>query len=140
MNREIKFRGKANDGKWYFGDLICGHRKLQNSHYYIREQNDFTCQKDYYVAVIPETVGQFTGIKYENKDDYMCVGDLFYTNGWETSIEECMYFEQYGVIGCYAHWKTADKIGFFSHFIRIPSVKFYHVGNIHDNPELLTQK
>jgi len=80
---------------------------------------------------------QYTGIKYENKDDTICVGDLFYVNGFENCINECIYFEEFGVIGYYGHWKTVNKKCFFDHFINFPTTKFYHVGNIHENPELI---
>jgi len=132
MNRDIEFRGKrADNGKW-----------IVNSATYIRDGDGIWLSDEDtdVVKVIPETVGQFTGIKYENTEDAICVGDLFYCNGFENSINECVYFTRFGVVGYMAHWKAANKECFFDHFVNFPTTKFFHAGNIHDNPELLSDK
>ena len=68
MTREIKFRGKTEQGKWVYG-------------YYHRVQNDDTTYCDYIAtetarhienctetifSVVGETVGQYTGMKDRN--------------------------------------------------------------------------
>ena len=57
--REIKFRGKAQDGKYYCGDLIHRDNVL----------NIRMCEgsNTYYIDVYPETVTQFVGY---DKDGY----------------------------------------------------------------------
>ena len=63
--REIKFRGKRIDaGEWVYGDLI--HRHIGGvTHSVIRAKNDM---EGFYelLEVIPETVGQYTGLKDMN--------------------------------------------------------------------------
>ena len=58
--REIKFRGKTEQGKWVYG-------------YYIATRNDDTTYCDYiatettgHIRVQAETVGQYTGMKDRN--------------------------------------------------------------------------
>lgn len=68
--REIKFRGLRSDGKgWVYGDLMCNwtvHQILSEE-----DGNEY--------LVIPETVGQFTGLKGNNgKEIYE--GDVLHSN------------------------------------------------------------
>ena len=63
--REILFRGKRTDnGEWVKGDLI--HRKVWGHEVIIIRVSDggFDCYEEY--EVIPETVGQYTGLKDKN--------------------------------------------------------------------------
>lgn len=60
--RQIKFRGLRADGKcWVYGSYL---KELYNS--YIVECVDQTIQAISHTSVIPETVGQFTGLKDKN--------------------------------------------------------------------------
>lgn len=63
MNREIKFRGKRTDNdEWVFG----GHMKNKNG-IYITDTDSFHLNKTYKnYLVIPETIGQFTGLCDKN--------------------------------------------------------------------------
>ena len=62
--REIKFRGKRVDnGEWMFGDLIHHNEQVLiqpnfETPYEYKEDEDFN--------VIPDTVGQYTGLKDKN--------------------------------------------------------------------------
>ena len=69
MSREIEFRGKTAKGEWVYGDLLnlhSGDKYIVNNKFgaciddngnFINTESPFVCK------VIPETVGQYTGIK-----------------------------------------------------------------------------
>lgn len=63
MDRNIKFRGKTIDtGKWLYGDLMHNNEQVLINPIpeYPYEFEDVDCN------VIPESVGQFTGLKDKN--------------------------------------------------------------------------
>ena len=64
--RELKFRGKTENGEWIFGDLL--HIKGGLSHpekvAILMEMNKHGGGEKAYV--IPNTIGQFTGMKDKN--------------------------------------------------------------------------
>ena len=137
MNRTIKFRGKRVDnGEWYYGNYIDG----TDGRSYIMDfasvdRDAFTFQE-----VLPETVGQFTGLHDRNgKEIYE--GDVVkFTMGDEERI-------------CVVEYKNGgfmvESDGFFGlDEFDVTTIGFAFdemdetivVGNIHDNPELLEDK
>ena len=60
MNREIKFRALNKKNKWVYGGLIYD----VNKKWYIH-QNNFVFWTGY-CEIIPETIGQYTGLKDKN--------------------------------------------------------------------------
>ena len=65
MNNRYIFRGKRKDnGEWVYGNLI--KRKIWSSEFYVIrvEDNGFDSYVEY--EVIPETVGQCTGLEDKN--------------------------------------------------------------------------
>ena len=72
MKRQIEFRGKTAKGEWVYGDLLNlhnGDKYIVNNKFgaciddkgnFINTESPFVCK------VIPETVGQYVGIKDKN--------------------------------------------------------------------------
>ena len=135
--REILFRGKGdkkyNDGMWYFGVPI----RCYDGDWQI-------CTNNSKRVVIPETIGQYTGVtdkngerifegdivKYkeackfgdndemeEAEEQYLCTNIVEFENGRFFPLPQRCDCEDY----------------FFSY----GSYDFEVVGNVHDNPELL---
>ena len=135
--REILFRGKGdkkyNDGMWYFGVPI----RCYDGDWQI-------CTNNSKRVVIPETIGQYTGVtdkngerifegdivKYkeackfgdndemeEAEEQYLCTNIVEFKNGRFFPLPQRCDCEDY----------------FFSY----GSYDFEVVGNVHDNPELL---
>lgn len=114
--REILFRGKAKDGKWYFGDLV----QFKSGLVYIQSKEENASN-----YVIPETVGQFTGLTDKNGKK-LFEGDIVRVDK-DGDILEIMYCERgYFCANNNAWWEFIDELGAFE-----------VIGNIHDNPELL---
>ena len=138
MNNRYIFRGKRKDnGKLIYGDLIID----QYGKYYIHPNTNAFSVNKYNLAkciqiieVIPETVGQCTGLKDEN-GKWIFEGDIIITNKFGTpeirytivyDKEIATFIGEYKK-GCVRHFTTFDG----------DSNCFEVIGNIHNNPELL---
>jgi hypothetical protein len=113
--REIEFRGKnAQNNLWVFGYFY-----LDYPH-----KNPRIIDGDSTVYVIPETVGQYTGLKDKN-GVRIFEGDVVEYKGLHLAV---MFSEEYG---CFTvdgkFWMRAHK-------------EFEIIGIIHDNPELLVRE
>ena len=118
--REILFRGKRNDnGNWIEGSLFTRPNRC-----YIFPLPITTSKSE----VIPETVGQFTGLTDKNgknifEGDICRIGNLLYKVEFKYS---CWWFT-------ILSRKVYCCPAFNSHCGDLCEV----IGNIHDNPELL---
>ena len=128
MNDRYLFRGKREDNnEWVTGDL------MQWSDGTIRICVESGVDEKTTVTVIPETVGQCTGLKDKN-GKMIYEGDIvkgLFNFGLEI-MSVCTFKD--GAFGL-----TAKQCGayHFSAFTSICNVKYEVIGNIHDNPELL---
>ena len=69
MKREIEFRGKTAKGEWVYGDLVSIPNGDSFERYIISDFDERDSIYDlgkYAIKVIPETVGQYVGIKDKN--------------------------------------------------------------------------
>ena len=129
MEREILFRGKRTDnGEWIYGDL----RHISDGHGgYILcivdntngRNNDVTG-----VEVVPETVGQYTGLTDKNgvkifEGDIVQAFDYIYVIMWD-SVRAMFYLRDP------ISRVSADFYNYFASDLIV-------IGNIYDNPELL---
>ena len=128
--REMLFRGKRIDnGKWVYGDLVSKKYILQGYRLergYVLPYNSF--------EVIPETVGQYTGLTDKNGKKIF-EGDII--KHYYDNTDKSMF--DIGVI------LFDDKVCQFKRTSRV-NTRYYNIhfeceyeviGNIHDNPELL---
>lgn len=144
--REIIFRGKRKDnGEWVKGDLI----KIKDK-YYIRPNanifqvpNPLSTLIAYFSEVIPETVGQYTGLTDENGNKIF-EGDIVYIwcgHGNCVVGKAIVYFDkellQYRVkeIKPYAYDSEVGDLYKDCDFTHIDEYEV--IGNKWDNPELL---
>lgn len=129
MNERYLFRGKRKDnGEWIKGDLVHSQTTTRGI---ITEI--YTLDMAY--EVIPETVGQLTGLKDKN-GKLIFEGDILKDSlGVISVVEWCadgrfLGFAIKNDTSC--HWHGGRQITYIA---REPSVEV--IGNIHDNPELL---
>lgn len=131
--REIKFRGKRVDnGEWVYGNLIT----TSNGYHFIDTHNELYEDEPYLFRdntdmirvavskVIPETVGQFTGLKDKNGVE-IYEGDIC-EYGFNAVL--CEWFKG-------GFWLNGSQKG-ANYNIHLGN-NIYVIGNIHDNPELL---
>ena len=145
--REILFRGKCKDtGKWYEGYYVHLHKTT----YCFKEDYDRNPDNDMHqiifeemmdwglpnrhfrVDVIPETVGQYTGLTDKNGKKIFEGDILVFCKGATHPIK--VYWDGLG-------WKflrNGKNIQDAFECNTIDHIRFCEIiGNIHDNPELL---
>ena len=133
MKREIKFRGKRVDnGKWVYG-FFAKEPTTTTCYVFMATANmQYTGDFDYH-EVIPETVGQFIGLKDKNgKEIYE--GDIVSMESAFYCCENENYYVEWGK-WCYCLYKSNGD--FFASADRIRFYKSEVIGNIHEHKHLL---
>lgn len=152
--REIIFRGKTESGKWVYG----GFFKTDNESYIIKNTDGVATFNlwDFAEYVIPETVGQYTGLtETAKKGKKIFEGDIvkiIYNDRLTRRLESEdyeSYLNEYELIEQVVFYKGA-----FCSMVKVDDIPLYRplgfdiyeksmlkaievIGNIHDNPELL---
>ena len=136
MSREILFRGKRVDnGEWIYG----GYAKCNNREYIFLDI-DLVGREWVFknIEVIPETVGQFTGLTDKNRKKIF-EGDIVeFTDKYTRKKGRAeIVFEDFKwkYSGCYYGGNPIVWLCIYD-----KSIEFEIIGNIHDNPELLEVK
>lgn len=125
--RETKFRGLTDDGDW-----LVGYFTTYDGVSYIKaiDRNQrFGCGID----VLPETVGEYTGLKDRNgveiyESDIVRFSEHYYG---DTRVKESIELIKWNV----CQWNDSLWVGYYNHpeWCEV-------IGNIHENPELLEAK
>lgn len=145
--REILFRGKRySDGEWNYGNLSTSDN---------REPIIMPKDGTWGYCVIPETVGQYTGLQDVNGKKIF-EGDILQCNDNPVDLVKAV-FGAFDVIDVNTELAVDEVIGWHYEVIptdalsklepfcfSMPLTKYYIdrcnmkvIGNIHDNPELL---
>jgi len=141
--RELLFRGKRTDnGEWVKGKGV--DVNFDNAYILTKE---YDCGYGYYggeVEVVPETVGQFSGIPDKNGTPIF-EGDLLESRMSENTEDWKVWvvgFED-GTFLFESVRKSVKSRRKYRHEVNMlcaDEIKFYSlvlIGNVHDNPELL---
>ncbi len=134
--REILFRGKTNNGEWVFGDFY----KWLKATYIMKNNLDSLGKTN--ILVIPETVGQYTGLTDKNGtkifegdilkpfDEMIVVlwTELFNTLALKVYVEYTEKKRGKEIKETRTGWAMLNDYSLSDAEV---------IGNIHDNPELL---
>jgi hypothetical protein len=146
MNREIKFRGKRTDnGGWVYGYLIhddvIRDKGIAVGTVNMSGECEVSC--DAY-RIIPETLGQLVCITpntsmYVDNSFELYEGDLIRRSDGK---DDAVYRIAYENCEFYGLSNEGDEWGLFTYSLgdRRNLERIEIVGNIHDNPDLLTAK
>lgn len=124
--RTIKFRGKANDGRWIYGGLVYSD-DIEPAIYF--EVGNKVYKRMEWAYVDPATVGQFTG--FDN-----CFGSEIYEGD---ILLYCNNLSKHVVV--YHNGSFGINVG--EQFIPLSQLYlgsdscYRVIGNIYDNPELI---
>lgn len=121
--RAILFRGKCQTGEWVEGGFLNRNGKPEIIDFDRAEEGDFT----FCIQVDPITLGQFTGLTDKNGNKIFEGDKIKLTQG--TGTVEWLKTQSRFMI-----W--LPKSNKFASFLA--GIEYEIIGNIHDNPELLT--
>lgn len=134
--REILFRGKdAETGKWIYGWVFGNKEKsiIEIDTEYVSEEG---VEAYYTSVVIPETVGQYTGLK-DKKGKDIFEGDIHEYDGRHFAVKFGYYTDDDTHIEMYGWYLDSNSLE-EQVSLGVDSEKYVNIiGNITDNPELL---
>ena len=123
--REILFRGKTESGEWVYGGFCYGNNRNESI---ICPRNDFSKE------VIPEAVGQYTGLTDKNGKKIF-EGDIIASAlRWLERPKNGVVIFRNGSFGLLWYRGEVEQ---FNPFTSMYNVEYEIIGNIHGNPELL---
>ena len=124
--RKILFRGKSEDnGEWVYGYYAC----IGKHHYILTGKLNLIGAVNFeHYLVIPETVGQYTGLKDKNGKKIFEGDTVWFGEEKERGV---VYFDN----SCSRFAVRFDT--FDAAFDHLYSNELEIIGNVHDNPELM---
>lgn len=132
--REIKFRGKTVDtGNWVYGSYQADVVLIGKHTIIYLDYDGYYCEEE----VIPETIGQYTGLEDKNgreiyEGDIVRIWGGEYCQGyWEVAEIGEVVFEEYS-FGIKSNGRFHPFNIAFDYDLEIKVI-----GNIYENPELL---
>ncbi len=149
MNREIKFRGKRIDNnEWIYGYLVeytykdtiyaNGTSPKTNYIYPMKKRSELDCL-EYYLKVVPETIGQYTGLMDKYGVD-VYEGDIIdihqTVNGYNQFV---IQYDNYKFSARYYNQKTKQILGWYQYDldelfeINEAEKEIEVIGNIYEN-------
>lgn len=151
--REILFRGKnIINGVWLEGQLIVDERgncyigeyikqRVEIAYCYVKRRGGKTVNRFVgigFAMVAPETIGQYTGVTDKNGKKIFD-GDIVkhYNNSDDGFDIGVLYWDE-----TFSQWKRTSIGNFHSRdftYMMSRSCEYEVIGNVHDNPELLTE-
>lgn len=128
--REILFRGKRVDnGEWVYGDYH-NHNSEKSISFY----KAFVGTVRTMYAVIPETVGQYTGLKDKN-GTRIFEGDIIQSiESGETG--EIQYLPEHAAFMIFVKSSIRRSNSYLDYLANVKPSIVKVIGNIYDNPEL----
>ena len=157
VSRTIKFRGQQKDGRWVFGYYAPYHVPVQDEHCNPKGlmevpaiYNDEPGERNnggYFKDIIPETLGEYTGIKDSmGRDIYE--GDIVNIEGMSEKGDLVVVFNEGSfALATSQEYKSVllNMHPFLNDYARLTELGIFDyqglykiIGNVHDNPELLT--
>jgi uncharacterized phage protein (TIGR01671 family) len=138
--REILFRGKRTDnGEWVEGHLIWyedGRARITPRHIdiFCHKRDERIIQHTAY-EVIPETIGQYTGLTAKNNKNGNKIfeGDIV---KYGNTIHKVIFEQRNGTAYFGLVYNELETLP-FGHYQDLKQIEV--IGNIHDNPELLKE-
>lgn len=135
--REILFRGKGTiDGEWkygYYAGEVCKTPFSPTT----KQDNIIQLGSNLWCEVVPDTVGQFTGLTDKNgtkifEGDFVRISEDYY-DGLHCSGNEVYYSDGAFCVEYETSEYDVTSVG----FLISEGVEVEVIGNIYDNPELI---